>query len=800
LLDKPASVFCFLFPPFNRFAMIEHVGFFNRGLDIMKTALFRERRISLQQISREEFQKFYLAGKNGDLQCSVCQEKVQLHLGIRNQPPYFFHTHAPNQICPEPEETSFRASEYTERNGFKMPQGRTITETANPEVIIKQSMPIGAAIPFTDKNHLENKELPPYLQELANQGVILDENQAAAVVETDGALLVLAGAGSGKTRVLTARTAYMLEVKQINPRCIMLVTFTTKAAAEMKNRLLAYPGIRREQINQLVSGTFHSIFYRILLFHEPAKWAADNLLKKDWQRDKILKDAGKTLNLQEKEFAYDLALQQIGYWKNNLIMPEEVKPASDWEKTTAHLYELYEKLKAEAGLFDFDDMLIGCYRFFKSAPEVLKLYQERFHYFLIDEYQDINKVQYELIKLLSAKHKNVCAVGDDDQAIYSFRGSDPAFLLDFENDFPDSKLVKLAENYRSSHEIVTAANRMISENKVRKPKKMLAQYATGEHPLLFFPYDEEEEAMMIVTDIAEQIAAGANPSDFAILYRTNASSRAVFERLASSNLPFKIDMAAEAFYDRYIVKSTLAFLKVSRNEDDTQGLADILPLLFLKQSLLKDVKAISILEDCSLLEALTHLTTAHSFQQKKLKKVVPLIRGLKTLPPAKAIEKIEKDIGFLDFLKKRGNESNQLEKGSDDIKDLKTAAKSFETIDALLAHADHMTAMTKEIKKLSKHFRDAITLSTIHGAKGLEYKCVYLLGAVDGSLPHDYALEAARNGDFSNLEEERRLFYVAMTRAQEQLLISVPENRRGKKAYRSRFIAPLLKHKKANSR
>jgi DNA helicase-2/ATP-dependent DNA helicase PcrA len=408
-------------------------------------------------------------------------------------------------------------------------------------------------------------------------------------------------------------------------------------------------------------------------------------------------------------------------------------------------------------------------------------------------------VQYELIKLLSGKHGNVCAVGDDDQAIYSFRGSDPSYLLEFEKDFPDAKIVTLDQNYRSSHEIVSAANQMIASNKVRRTKKMKAQFSSENLPQLFFPYDEEEEATMILTDIQEQISLGANPSDFAILYRTNAGSRAVFERLAGSNLPFKIDLDAEAFYERYIVRSALSFLKVSLNEEDPQAMADILPLLFLKQTILKELKAQSILKDCSLLEALAHLTTAHAFQEKKIKKAVTIIRGLKHSSPLAAIEKVEKDIGFLDFLKKRGNESNKLEKGSDDLKDLKVAAKSFDSIETFLAHAEHMSAMNREIKNLSKHFHEAISLSTIHRSKGLEYKTVYIIGAVDGSLPHDFALEAYRNGDFIALEEERRLFYVAMTRAKEQLLISVPQNRRGKKANRSRFIASLNKKKKTDS-
>jgi len=627
---------------------------------------------------------------------------------------------------------------------------------------------------------------------------VLDKSQVDAVMETDGSLLVLAGAGSGKTRVLTARTAYMLEVKHADPGSIMLVTFTSKAAAEMKNRLLSYPNMQRGKINQLVTGTFHSIFYRILMFHDAAHWSSNKLLKKDWQRDKILKEAGKDLQLSEKEFAYDLALQQIGFWKNSLLMPHEVKPTSDWEESAVFLYKKYEEYKQKEGLFDFDDMLIGCYQLFISSPPLLEYYQDKFQYFLIDEFQDINRVQYELIKLLSDKHKNVCAVGDDDQSIYSFRGSDPSYLLDFEKDFPEAKLVTLEQNYRSSHEIVAAANQMIALNKKRRLKRMVAQYASGILPQLFFPYDEEEEATMIITDIQEKISQGARPGDFAILYRTNVSSRAVFERLAASNLPFKIDQDAEAFYDRFIVRSALAFLKVSLNEDDPNPMSDLLPLLFLKQSVLKDLKAESILKDCSLLEALSHLKTAHAFQEKKLKKAVTLIRGLKHLSPSVAIEQIEKEIGFLDFLKKRGNESSKLEKGSDDLKDLKVAAKSFTTIEALLEHALHMSAMNKEIKNMSRHFTDAITLSTIHRAKGLEYKTVYMISAVDGSLPHDFALESYRAGDNAPLEEERRLFYVAMTRAKEELLISIPSSRRGKKANRSRFLAPINKKRKTN--
>jgi DNA helicase II / ATP-dependent DNA helicase PcrA len=759
---------------------------------IMKTAYYENQLIHLEQLQRDQYQKFYNAGKNGSLFCPVCKENVRLYVGIRKHP-HFYHSRAPEKECivkETPIISNVEKQTHIERNGFRIPQGRTIVESPKTEEAFKQMKCIETSIPFK----VQENSMSPVDPFFAENEIPLDEYQAAAVQETEGSLLVLAGAGSGKTRVLTARTAYMIASKKIDPKSIMLVTFTSKAANEMKSRLLSYPQIDKGCINQLITGTFHSIFYRILLFHQPEKWSSEKLLKKEWQQRQILKEAGKELDLSEKEFAFDLALQQIGYWKNTLMQPHEVKPESEWEEKVAFLFKRYEEFKKQKGLFDFDDMLIGCYQLFNTNPVLLDQYQNRFHYFLIDEFQDINKVQYELIKLFSKKNRNVCAVGDDDQSIYSFRGSDPSFLLEFEKDFSNAKVITVEQNYRSSHEIITTANQVISINKQRRPKKMNAQFLSSKPPLLFYPFDEEEEATMIVTDLQERMMNGAKPSDFAILYRTNAGSRAIFERLASSNLPFKMDQDTESFYDKRIVKSVLSFLLISLNEDNQTALADILPPLFLRQSAVQDVKALSILNDCSFLEALTYLKTSHSFQEKKLKKAVQLIRSLKNSKPLTAIETIEKEIGFQDFLKKRGNEANKLEKGSDDIKDLKVVAKTFDSIDSLLSHTEHMSAMNKEVKKLSKHFHEAITLSTIHRAKGLEYPSVYVLGTVDGSLPHDFSLDRYRNGDSSPLEEERRLLYVAITRAKEQLFLSVPQYRRGKKANISRFLTPLKKY------
>lgn len=760
----------------------------------MKTAIYKNSKISLENINREDYQTLYDDGKRGFLSCSVCGDSVRLYLGIHEQP-LFYHHIKNNPPCEEPtSEPSPRESNnsFREQDGFRLPKSKAIL-TAEPESTFQHHQVLKIQRPFTNTKAETNNPEHGYIKELTDAGIRFDENQEQAVISTKGPHLILAGAGSGKTRVLTARTAYMLVELNIIPNRIMLVTFTAKAAAEMKKRLISYPGLEQAQIHSIVSGTFHSIFYKILLFHNRQKWSGENLLKMEWQREQIVREAGRKLGLDDKEFAYDLALQQIGLWKNMLYSPGQVKPAEPWEEKVSLLYRDYEAVKERNGLYDFDDMLLGCYRLFKDQPHLLEQYQNRFDYFLIDEFQDINKVQYELIKMLSARTKNVCAVGDDDQSIYAFRGSDPTYLLEFENDFPGTNKVILNQNYRSPHEIVETANTIIVANQQRFAKEMKAQYSISTKPVVFYPYDEEEEATMILTDIQEKIKQGAEPADFAVLFRTNTASRAIFERLATSSLPFKMDQDMESFYDRFMVRGILAFFRLCLDEDDGDAVKNILPSLFLKQSVFRDVQAESILNDCTMLEALSHVKTGFAFQEQKLKKLIPIVRSLSSLDSLIAIDRVEKDLGFQDFIKKRGSEGNKWEKGSDDIRDLKVAARQTKNIRELVEHADHMIAMNREMKVLGKKRESTIILSTIHRSKGLEYKYVYVLGTVEGSIPHDFALDSFRNGELQPLEEERRLLYVAVTRAKQQLYLSVPLNRRGRKANPSRFITGLRK-------
>lgn len=766
----------------------------------MKSAIWNDRSIHLEKMTRERYQEIYEAGVKGDLQCTVCGESVRLYLGLRNEP-HFYHIHTsithemPTEelVTRPPSETSGEV--YEERNGFRIPKSRSIASDSDKKAVKQvnwKNPQLLSKIPiFIKDNSSPPSLLGGFFQKIQSKNIFLDASQQEAAASIDGPLLVLAGAGSGKTRVLTTRVAYMVQEKGIDPRSIMLITFTAKAANEMKGRLQLYEGKQGRMFSTLVTGTFHSIFYKMLAHHHPARWNGDNLIKWEWQKEQFLKAAGRKIGLDEKDFPFDQAIQQIGFWKNNMLTPKMIKPGNKLEEQIGTLYNDYEDWKKEKQLFDFDDMLIGCYELLLENPTLLARYQERFRYFLIDEFQDINKVQYETIKLL-APEGNICAVGDDDQSIYAFRGSSPDFILNYHLDFPNTKVVTLSQNYRSAHSIVSAANLVIQKNKNRKQKRMVAQYDNKSWPVLFFPYDEEEEATMIVHDMKEQIEKGKQPKDFVVLYRTHSGARAIFERLSQSGLPFALDQDYESFYKRRVVKGILGFLRLSRDPNDVQAFSDILPALFLKQSSLQDAKALSILEDCSLVKTLSRITNLQPFQLKKIKRIVPLFSTLKTVTPAVALEMIEKDMGFDDYLKKRGSEGNALEKGSDDIRDLKVVAKKFSSISVFLEHVDDMIAKTDEMKKLSRKYGNAIHLSTIHRSKGLEYNQVYILGAVDGSLPHDFSLEAFRNGDHLSLEEERRLLYVAMTRAQEALFLSIPENRRGKKAYMSRFIKDIL--------
>lgn len=750
----------------------------------MKCARLNDRTIHLHTYSREHYQFLFEEGIKGRLFCSHCGKPVLLRLNIAD-PPEFIHRQpgyfpACEKACETKPIKEEKKEDDQEFGVFRLPKGKAITDDSSSAATEwKRPRTIKPGTPFVQKTIKPDTSLFP--------SVGLNSDQLKAVTETEGPLLVLAGAGSGKTRVLTARAAHMIEHLGIPPEHMLLVTFTTKAVAEMKERMAKQYGLQPAKVRRLVTGTFHSLFYKILYHYDSAKWNGEHLLKMEWQREQYIKKALYEEGIDEKEFPVDQALQQIGFWKNTYVPNERIPLQDEWEKQVYRLYEHYERQKKELNQFDFDDMASACYELFIDRPDLLEQYQSRFTYILIDEFQDINPVQYKIMQMLASPEQNLCCVGDDDQSIYAFRGSNPSFILDFQKDYPEAKTIYLTANYRSTHPIVFSADTVVKKNKNRYAKMLEAARDDVQAPVLFYPYDEEEEATMVVSDIKEKIQNGARPEDFAVLYRTNSGGRAIYERLHHSSIPYTADRGVQSFYSRRIVRQILAYLYASQNEDDTEAMKQLLPALFLKQSALNTLKALSITEDCTMIKALVKLPDLKPFQLDKIKKIVPFFASLRTMKPVEAITFAEGKMGFSEYLKKRGNEGNKLEKGSDDLRDIKVVAKKFKTIPDFLAHVDHMRAAEK-----NKTVKNGVQLMTIHRSKGLEFKTVYVLGAVDGSIPHDFSLETARKGDEAPLEEERRLLYVAMTRAKQHLYLSCPANRRGKTAHRSRFLYPLL--------
>ncbi|MCY9108289.1 ATP-dependent helicase [Bacillus atrophaeus] len=758
----------------------------------MKCARLNDRTIHLHTYSREHYQFLYEEALKGHLFCAHCGRPVIMRLDILQEPEFLHREKGDFSACEEachstPRKQETKKEDYEESGVFRLPKGKAISADKSP-VLTEWQPPrkINPGTPFLKKPEAQHLSLFPTIG--------LNTDQLQAVTETEGPLLVLAGAGSGKTRVLTARAAHMIEHLGVSPENMLLVTFTTKAVAEMKERMANEYGLAPQHVGRLVTGTFHSLFYKILYHYDSSKWNGDHLLKMEWQKEQYIKKALYEEGADEKEFPVDQAIQQISYWKNSYLPGERIPLKDEWEKQVYRLYEHYERQKKEHGQFDFDDMASACYELFQLRPDILEHYQTRFTYILIDEFQDINPVQYKIMQMLASPEQNLCCVGDDDQSIYAFRGSSPSFILDFQKDYPGAKTVYLTANYRSTHPIVSSADLVVKKNKKRYVKTLEATRDDVQHPVLFYPYDEEEEATMVVSDIKEKIQNGARPEDFAVLYRTNSGGRAIYERLHQSSVPYTADRGVQSFYSRRIVRQILAYLYVSQNEDDTEAIKHLLPALFLKQSALNTLKALSITEDCSMVKALTKLPDLKPFQLNKIKKIVPFFASLRTMKPVEAITFAEGKMGFSEYLKKRGNEGNKLEKGSDDLRDVKVVAKKFKTIPDFLAHVDHMRAAEK-----NKTAENGVQLMTVHRSKGLEFKTVYVLGAVDGSIPHDFSLETARKGDETALEEERRLLYVAMTRAEQHLYISCPANRRGKTAHRSRFLQPLMLLNKRSS-
>ncbi|MFI8714252.1 UvrD-helicase domain-containing protein [Brevibacillus brevis] len=778
-----------------------------------------------------------MAARQDKVRCPACASALRLHAGISFEPHFF---HPEGAACPlltengpapldslqainETAATAFQAvlaataakdhnddnakeplafssKEHSEASidvdevntttigSFRLPKKRTIGASTTPP-------PPAPKPPVFRKRLMPKKTISHMAEQMRDQS--LHPGQQQAVHATEGPFLILAGAGSGKTRVMTARTTHLISDLGVKPNQIMVVTFTTKAADEIRQRIARQ--LPAGQARELIAGTFHSIFYRMLLHHQPERWDQQRLLKKDWQKWRLMRETGALLGHDDlatlKETEITEALGIISRWKNEYILPHEVayrEATSDAEKRAIQLYPLYEATKKKHQWFDFDDMLIGCYEMLRDDPGLLRRYQERLTYVMVDEFQDINRIQYETVKLLAAPQNNLCVIGDDDQSIYGFRGSDPQYILGFTKDFPQASTFTLEVNYRSHSSIVSLGYSLIGHNRERWAKECQSFHREEGDTYLFEPEDEEEQASRIVDEIIHRREQGAILGECAILYRTNESARPILERLSEAGIPFHYTQEEESFYQRQTVRWTLNYLRLALNPDDADALKEILSTLYISAEMWNALRSQAIIEDKPILHVLPHLTQLKPYQRKHMQQINEILTACKDVPPAQALELIYEDGKLRDYLKKRAKDREDgRERWSDELQQILAASKRHATISDFLAYIDQMTRQEKEWRTMRPLPDEAVHVLSIHRAKGLEYDHVFLPDLVEGALPHEYTLDELRKGGSGALEEERRLLYVAITRARHSLCIGIPRERFGRKTRTSRFIAEM---------
>ncbi len=629
----------------------------------------------------------------------------------------------------------------------------------------------------------------------------LNEKQKEAVLHTEGPLLILAGAGSGKTRVLTHRIAYLIDQCGVNPWNILAITFTNKAAGEMRERVDQLVGFGAESI--WVS-TFHSMCVRILRRHISLLGYDTNFTIYDTDDQKtLMKDVCKLLQIDTKVYKERNLLAAISHAKNELVTSEQfrLEAGGDFgQKKIAEVYEEYEKQLRANNALDFDDLLVKTVQLFQTQRDVLEYYQNRFRYIMVDEYQDTNTVQFELIRLMSQGSRNLCVVGDDDQSIYKFRGANIKNILNFEKVFEDAKVIKLEQNYRSTGNILNAANAVISHNIGRKDKTLWTENEEGEK-IHFRQMDNAyEEAEYIVEDIKKRVDKGEYAyHDNAILYRTNAQSRLFEEKFVTANIPYKI-VGGINFYARKEIKDLLAYLKTVDNGKDDLAVRRIInvPKRGIGLTSINRVQEYAINKEISFYDALrgADLIPGIGRGVSKLESFVALIEHFKSEAQEQSISDLMKEIidttGYVESLKDEGEEEAQARIENIDELMSKIAAYEENCDDlnepATLSGFLEEVALVADIDSLEED-KDYVVLMTLHSAKGLEFPNVYLTGMEDGIFPSYMTITA---DDPSEVEEERRLCYVGITRAEKELTLTCARRRmiRGETQFNkmSRFL------------
>lgn len=624
----------------------------------------------------------------------------------------------------------------------------------------------------------------------------LNNEQKEAVLHTEGPLLILAGAGTGKTRVLTHRIAHLIE-KGVNPYNILAITFTNKAADEMRERVDNLVGFGSDQI--WVS-TFHSSCARILRRYAELIGYQNNFSIYDTDDSKsVIKEIIKRFNLDTKMYKERTFMSKISSAKNEMIDAEEyMKGASgDYEEmVTAKVYKEYEIALMKNNAMDFDDLLVKTVELFRTQPEILEQYQDRFRYIHIDEYQDTNTVQFMFVSLLARKYKNLCVVGDDDQSIYKFRGANITNILNFERYFPDAHVIKLEQNYRSTSNVLNAANAVIANNRSRKSKRLWTEQDGGKGLVLSQNQSDHEEAEYVVGDIRKKILRdGRNYKDFAILYRTNAQSRLFEEKLIAANIPYKL-IGGINFYSRKEIKDVLAYLKTINNGMDDIATKRIInvPRRGIGQTSIDRISEYALENDLTFFDAAVRAAEVPSLQRAagKIETFTnPILRLKSSLGYMRLTEIFDELLEITGYMAELEAEKTEEAAGRiENIGELRSKIAAYEestespTLNGFLQEV----ALVADIDSLENGI-DYVVLMTLHGAKGLEFPVVYLTGMEEGIFP---GMACIYSGDESEVEEERRLCYVGITRAREELIFTYANSRflRGERMYQnpSRFL------------
>ena len=631
----------------------------------------------------------------------------------------------------------------------------------------------------------------------------LNEPQREAVYHTDGPLLILAGAGSGKTRVLTHRIAYLIGERGVNPWNILAITFTNKAAEEMRQRVDNLVGFGAESV--WVS-TFHSACVRILRRFIDRLGYENHFTIYDTDDQKtLIKEVCRKVDVDTKVFKERSLLSAISSAKNEMILPDEfeLNTGGDFAKMKiAKVYREYEAQMRANNALDFDDLLVKTVQLLQTQPDVLESYQERFRYIMVDEYQDTNTVQFQLVSLLAGKYKNLCVVGDDDQSIYKFRGANIRNILDFEHEFPDAKVIKLEQNYRSTGNILNAANSVIANNRGRKEKSLWTENGEGELIRLRQFDTAFDEADFIGEDIKSAVRQGGSYNDSAVLYRTNAQSRLLEEKFIAMNIPYKI-VGGVNFYARREIKDLLAYLKTIDNGRDDVAVRRIInvPKRGIGLTTINRIQESATERGIGFYEALLApgLIAGVGRSATKLDSFAALIEYFKTLAEEMNItdllqEVIEKT-GYIESLENEDKEEAKTRK--ENIDELISKAATYEEScqdkdeKATLSGFLEEVALVADIDSLDED-QEYVVLMTLHSAKGLEFPRVYLAGMEDGLFPGYMSINA---GDREELEEERRLCYVGITRAEQELTLTSARRRmvHGETQYNpmSRFVKEI---------